>query len=389
MNKLECAYLIELIRNVLNNKKTEYREDVDYKKLFNIAKMHTLVIYLYYGLKDYNIPVLSDLLKKAYSENIYKTAVQEAEKENIINELEKNGIKYMPLKGSVLKYLYPSVDMRTMCDFDCLFDKAKAKEVKKIMQSLGYDVELFNKSNHDIYIKKPFMNIEMHKELMHDSYKISKYYHTIWDNIKLVDGKQFEYQMSNEDFYIFMIAHLGKHYVSGGAGIRNFIDIYIFNKTYNDLNLKYINEELEKLGLLTFENYAKELSLVWFDNKEGNEIIDQFAKTIFESGIYGTIDQAVLKRVCFNEEELNNLEESKFKYLFRRLFPSFEYMKTTYSKLNKFPILLPWYYLKRILRSKSKFSKAKNEMNSLKNISSKQKQEVEDLHNKLGVKNEL
>ena len=93
MNNLECNYLIELIRNVLNNEKTEYREDVDYKKLFNIAKMHTLVIYLYYGLKDYDIPVLSDLLKKAYSENIYKTAVQEAEKENIINELEKNGIK--------------------------------------------------------------------------------------------------------------------------------------------------------------------------------------------------------------------------------------------------------------------------------------------------------
>ena len=94
MNNLECNYLIELIRNVLNNEKTEYREDVDYKKLFNIAKMHTLVIYLYYGLKYYDIPVLSDLLKKAYSENIYKTAVQEAEKEiihrkNELKETEK------------------------------------------------------------------------------------------------------------------------------------------------------------------------------------------------------------------------------------------------------------------------------------------------------------
>ena len=34
-----------------------------------------------YGLKDYEIPTLSNLLKKAYNENIYKTAVQEAEKE--------------------------------------------------------------------------------------------------------------------------------------------------------------------------------------------------------------------------------------------------------------------------------------------------------------------
>ena len=389
MYNKEYEYLIQIIRNVLKKEDTEYREDINYKALFNIAKMHTLLIYLYYGLKKYNIPEVSNLLFKYYNENLYKTAVQEAEKDIIMESLENNGINHMPLKGAIIKYLYPSIDLRTMCDFDCLFDKTKAKQVKKIMVDLGYEVEAYNKSNHDIYIKKPFMNIEMHKELMSDSYKISKYYHTIWNNITVVEGKKHQFEMSKEDFYIFMIAHLAKHYVSGGSGIRNFIDIYLFNLNYKDLNYDYINTELDKLGLLTFANYSNELSLVWFESKESNEVIDNFAKTIYESGIYGSFDQAVLKRICFQENGINNLEESKFKYLFKRAFPSFEHMKTVFPVLRKVPIMLPICYLLRIFRFKKSFSRAKIEMNSLSKVSDEKKTSIIELHDKLGVKNKL
>ena len=115
----ECNYLIYIIRSVLNNQEVKYQEDIDYKKLYNLAKMHTLLVFLYYGLKKYNIPTLSKILEDYYKNNIYKTAMQDAEREIIVAELEKNHIKYMPLKGSIIKYLYPSIDLRTMCDFDC------------------------------------------------------------------------------------------------------------------------------------------------------------------------------------------------------------------------------------------------------------------------------
>ena len=385
----ECNYLIYIIRSVLNNQEVIYQEDIDYKKLYNLAKIHTLLVFLYYGLKKYHIPTLSKILEDYYKNNIYKTAMQDAEKEIIVAELEKNHIKYMPLKGSIIKYLYPSIDLRTMCDFDCLFDKSKAKEVKKIFLNLGYEVESYNNSNHDIYIKKPFMTVEMHKELMNDSYMISRYYHSIWNNVSKADNKEYEYEMTKEDFYVFMIAHLAKHYVGGGAGIRNFIDIYLFNKNYINLNKEYINAELENLGLLTFDKYARELSLVWFEEKESNENIDKFAESIFESGIYGTVDQNVLKRICFNEEEINNLEESKIKFFFRRLFPTKQYMKQAFPILNEKPYLLLYFYLKRIFTLKSKLSRAKAEMKSFQKITQEDKEKVKDLHNKLGVKNKL
>ena len=116
------------------------------------------------------------------------------------------------------------------------------------------------------------------------------------------------------------------------------------------LNFEYINEELEKLGLLKFGNYAKDLSLVWFEKEESSEVLDQMADTIFKSGIYGTLEQSVAIDLCFNGEDLNNLEESKFKYFFKKMFPPFGFMKNRNPILNKIPILLPWFYFTRLLK---------------------------------------
>ena len=38
----------------------------------------------------------------------------------------------MPLKDSIIKYLYPSPELRTMSDLDILFENKKTKQVKKL-----------------------------------------------------------------------------------------------------------------------------------------------------------------------------------------------------------------------------------------------------------------
>lgn len=389
MNNKEAQYLIEIIKNVLNNKKTEYKEDIDYVKLYRLAAFHTLLTFLYVGLKDCTIPGISVRLQKEYNVAIYKAASQEAEKEIIITKLEENKIKHMPLKGSILKYLYPSIDLRTMCDFDCLFDASKAKEVKKIMIDLGYEVEHFNRGNHDVYMKKPFMNVEMHRELMNDAFKISKYYKTIWNNVIKLDNKEYEYKMSNEDFYIFMICHLAKHFTEGGAGIRNFIDVYLFTNEYKELNFDYINTELDKLGLTKFSNMSIELSQVWFGDKESNELIDSFSDNIINSGTYGTIQNQSAVKMIINDDGINNLEESKSKYMLKRLFPSFENMKRRNPILKKIPILLPWFYFTRLLKGLFHIKDSKVQMDSINNVSLEQAKKINDLHKELEVKDKL
>lgn len=391
----EFHYFIQIIKYVLHNQSVPIANDISYNKLFKFAKSHSLESFLYYGLiknesfsKDENNEFCK-FVTKSYKDLILKTAVQSAEVEEIIKSLEKNNINHMPLKGYIIKNLYPHYELRTMADFDCLFPKKEAKKVKSIMQSLGYEIEHFNKGNHDVYFKKPFMNVEMHRELVNDSYKISKYYKNIWQNLNLVSGSKHQYEMSKEDFFIFMIVHSAKHFTNGGTGVRSFIDIYLYVNAYPNMNWKYINNELNNMGLLKFSETSIALSNYWFGDGEMTNLLNDFQNSIFTSGIYGTIQNNVTINMFMNEKAINNLENSKIKYVIRRIFPSFQMMKGRNPILNKIPILLPWFYFTRLLNGLFHIKRSKLEMHNVNVITKEEYDKLNNLHEDLNVKGKI
>lgn len=391
----ELNYFIQIIKCVLHNQSVPIRNDISYNKLFKFAKSHSLESFLYYGLikneffsKEENYEFCK-IVTQSYKDLILKTAVQSAEIEEIIKSLEKNNINHMPLKGYIMKNLYPHYELRTMADFDCLFSKKEAKKVKNIMQSLGYEVEHFNKGNHDVYFKKPFMNVEMHRELVNDSYKISKYYKNIWQNLNLVSGSKYQYEMSKEDFFIFMIVHSAKHFTNGGTGVRSFIDIYLYINAYPNMNWTYINIELNNMGLLKFSETSIALSNYWFGDGEITVLLNDFQNSIFTSGVYGTIQNSVTINMFMNEKAINNLENSKIKYVIRRIFPSFQFMKGRNTILNKMPILLPWFYFTRLLDGLFHMKRSKLEMHNVNVVTKEECDKLSNLHEDLNVKGKI
>jgi len=97
-----------------------------------------------------------------YNKAVRKNILLDAERTAIFERFEQQGIWYMPLKGSILKELYPENGMREMADNDILYDSTKQAEVKKIMLSMGYSAESVGKSHHDVYMKPPVLNFELH-----------------------------------------------------------------------------------------------------------------------------------------------------------------------------------------------------------------------------------
>ncbi len=74
------------------------------------------------------------------------------------------------------------------------------------------------------------------------------------DNASKDDEKEFEYHMSSNDLYLHTIAHMYKHYILGGFGIRFFADVYVLlTKLKDELDKAYIDSKLEKMGLVDFE----------------------------------------------------------------------------------------------------------------------------------------
>jgi hypothetical protein len=288
-------------------------------------------------------------LEKIHATAVYKTLFQEEELKCISSLFSKNGIKFLPLKGSILRQWYPSNDLRSMADLDILIPKNDFKQVKKFLPSLGYTLK-HEGGNHDVYMKKPFMNIEIHRNMIDESYALSVYYHDIWSKTKLKNQDSTELKLTDEDFYLFVIAHGAKHFNNGGTGIRFLLDVYFILKHHPNLNQSYLMQELHKMGLIAFEQQMRKLAFGWIEDvplDEDDEVIGDY---MVKSGVYGTVQHSIISQLSF-QKEMNQLKQKKWIYLWKKAFPSYSFMKRAFPSLRYVPFLLPVFYCFRIIRS--------------------------------------
>ena len=316
----------------------EYCEDWD--ALYESAKMHSVENIFYQAIKDrLDVPdTLKEKVKKHYLGNIYQQISQDYYSEQIFNALNKKNIPYMPLKGYALRKLYPNPELRTSCDVDFFYDVSRTEELSEIMQSEGF-VEEKGGRNHSVW-RREMITFEPHFYLLSDNKKFHRYYQDVWEKLKCESGSL--YSFTDEDFYIFFMVHSAKHFTHGGFGIRTVLDIHIYNQA-KTLNREYLLCEFEKLGLVQFVETIEKISRCWFEGETMDEKLECVSDYIIESGSYGVS----LHRVMINNVKENSVTKSKFVYLIRTLFLPYPQMKRRYPILQKCPVLLPFYWIRR------------------------------------------
>lgn len=77
------------------------------------------------------------------------------------------------------------------------------------------------------------MNIEMHATLVHENEESYPLLVNQLDRSTKRDGYSYSYEMSHEDFYIYMLVHNSNHFRIGGMGARMVLDSYVFLKIIN------------------------------------------------------------------------------------------------------------------------------------------------------------
>lgn len=131
MNKTEQDILY-LVSCALHQTKPNV-EGMDLGKISEIAMSHTISFMVCMALESAGIKV--DVLMDQKNRAIRKVMLLDSEREKIFSLFEKAGIWYLPLKGVILKEMYPVYGMRQMADNDILFDSTYRKEVKDIFLS--------------------------------------------------------------------------------------------------------------------------------------------------------------------------------------------------------------------------------------------------------------
>ncbi len=363
--------ILRIIKRAINPEiREKINPDLDWDKLFAFGKLHKINPILCEGLLQADIDAG---VKKRFSDDYLVQALVHFSQANKLISLtkafDKNGIDYMIVKGSRLKALYPKPEMRTMVDMDILIRVKQYDKIKKCMLELG----LFEKGESDhefIWGDNRFVNIELHKRLF-PSYNpdFTKYFGIGWERAKKQSDESNSFLLSPEDEYIFVFTHFAKHYRDGGIGIRHMLDLYLFEKKNPGLDNEYITAELAKLGLCEFHKNIKNTLVVWFEDGEDSEITSHITQKIFTSGAYGTVETANQAKALRVKNRSETLAKGRFKTTLKKAFPPLELMKEKFVFLEKFPVLLPFAWILRLLNVVLfKQKNLKNTLSELKSI---------------------
>ena len=286
---------------------------------------------------------------QAKGKAIRKVAAFDIERAAVLQKLEEAGIWHMPLKGSVLKELYPRIGMRQMADNDILYDASRTPEVRTIMEGLGFSTDsAYGRGIHDHFFKPPVCNFEMHRALFgpgHDK-RLAEYYRDVRSRLFPDGNSCFGCQFSPEDFYVYMIAHEYKHYSGGGTGLRSLLDTYVYLNKKDNLDWSYITGELKQLEITEFEAQNRSLAMHLFNGDKLTSGDQAMLDYIISSGTYGTVQNHVKNMLG----KSGNGPAAKLHYVYSRMFLPLDIVRTVFPLFVKYPALLPFLPFYRLFR---------------------------------------
>ncbi len=254
---------------------------------------------------------------------------------------EEAGIDFIPLKGSVIRDLYPQAYFRTSCDIDILIHEEELDRAISLLTAKNYTVR-GEKSFHDISLfSEGGIHLELHFNILENEEKLDRMLSRVWEFATPVCQGLHEYRMTNEYLMFHLVAHAAYHFITGGCGVKPVADIWILGKKLEfdrELLSKYCREcEIESFRLQLIR-----LADIWFEDSDYDELTSHMAEYILEAGVYGATEN----KVAIKQKK----QGSKLGYLWRRIFIPYDDLKYYYPKLQDKKWLLPYYEVKRWCR---------------------------------------
>ena len=284
---------------------------------------------------------------QATTRGIWRTSQLEADWQLVRAALERAGIWYCPLKGAMVKDLYPALGLRQMADYDVLFDASRADDLCDIMQSLGFTTEHYDLGVHDVYYRDPVSNFEMHRSLFAASSEraYAAHFATVKDRLVKDPDNAHGWHMTLEDCYLYLLSHEHKHFSAGGTGLRSSLDIYVYLRAHaSAMDWDQIHATASELGLSNFEAQQRAFAQHLFDDEPLTVEEERLFEYMASSRTYGTTEHRVENKIA----AMGGTPAAKLRYLRDRLFPPLDdAYSAAYPFFGQRKYLLPAFYVYR------------------------------------------
>lgn len=266
------------------------------------------------------------------------------------------------LKGLVVKNLYPNNAMRFMADCDVLFFPKKQKKLQQWFKCNNVEVEYYkidkkSEKEDSVYFGQEF-HFELHYSLLdRGSYKEPwyKYFSNPYLKKRLIHLQGSEYQMSNEDLYLFFLVHAYRH-SSFICDIRGLIDCYLLNK-YFTYDRVYVETKLQEFNLLDFEFQIRTVSQKLFERKPLSIEEEEFFILCADNKTFGEKAVNDLRKISKN---VIITESARKKAILQVFLVPINNVRGCYPLIYYSIILIPFYYLFHIVKRLIRMGETKN-----------------------------
>ncbi len=308
--------------------------------------------------------------------------------------LEEAAIPYVLLKGAVLCHWYPEPWMRTASDVDILVRSADfSNAVACLCRRAGYQKK--SDTPHDTLLLTPTgTRVEVHHTLIEQGRlpqaDILLREEAVWDHT-VATGSGCRREMTTEMLYFYHIAHMAKHVLNGGIGVRFFIDLWLLEKYLPSACTEY-SPLIRQSGLEAFARYSRQLAEKWFgslphtdrqsvldssnaspaDTGPDDRTIAAYEDLVLHAGLYGSVTGIAGMHLA---------HKGSRSYWSYRLFPPRQYLTAAYPRLREKPWLAPAITVHRLLIApfRGGWRRIHRERSALKQINHKQQGELSAL----------
>lgn len=383
-NKQTAKHLIALLgAELLGKMFTETLSQEEIKEIYTLSKAHDLAHVAGDALARAGL--LRGEAVKAFQKWQYLALYRYQRVAYELSELRRvlceEKIPFMPLKGTVLREHYPDPAMRTSVDIDILVRPEHLERVKNLLiEKLSYRFDVAE--GHDIGFFAPSeLHVEIHFALCDENDKRTLALGSPWESASLKDGSDYEYEMTNEFFYAYAMAHAAKHFYVGGCGIRPFMDMVVMRNAM-PCDKETLEKLYEKTGLTAFAEYAEKLCDYWFFGADSDETILFMEEYLLAGGAYGTLEGYVASIQG---------DKGGAYYFWRKLFLPYKSMKKQFPVLEKCPILLPFCHVARwfAIVFSSRRQKAAAQMKASQSLDGEKTKKIVNLQRKLKLDERL
>lgn len=344
------ANFFGILGDYLNNRETVLDKEIDWSFILEYSIKHKLEGAFYTQCKN--------IIPKEYVNKFRIASLMQSKdfetKKNAVSDIEKkfteNNIQFFIVKGIEVANYYPVPFTRSMGDIDVVVKTEDKEKANKLLLELGFE-------NSTIYFNewqytRGIVKLELHDHIQYEEFTKNKesvkYTETAWEHINTLPDST-NVKLDWNFHFIFLLLHLHKHFLNGGAGVRLFIDLVAVAQK-NDLDWKYISEVLQSFNFSGFASICLGLCSKWFDYtfplqaELSDDFLIKSSETVMENGVFGELQQGVENSVC------NVIgEKGRFSAMLSRYFPPLKLMKTDlrYKYLKYLPFLLPFAWFHR------------------------------------------